>query len=215
MAAASCNQNPAVLLQEPDDFADFHVPWTFLRSCTALQSAARFGKWICPQRIQGAPSMSLTIRRVVTGHDQQGRAIVAVDETAKNVVETRPGAQAAVIWTTEGFPVDNDDDLDASTRKVGTTLANGSVFRVVSFGPGVAPRNHRTDSIDYAVVISGEIDMELDEGKSVHLKAGDVMVQRGTIHNWVNRGTAPCVIAFTLIAAKPVTAGGKTLAAVG
>jgi quercetin dioxygenase-like cupin family protein len=159
--------------------------------------------------------MSLTVRRVVTGHDRQGRAIVAIDEIATNVVQTRPGAQAAVIWTTEGFPIDNDDDLDASTRKVGTTLANGSVFRVVSFGPGVAPRNHRTDSIDYAVVISGEIDMELDDGKSVHLKAGDVMVQRGTIHNWVNRGTAPCVIAFTLIAAEPVTAGGKTLNAVG
>jgi quercetin dioxygenase-like cupin family protein len=159
--------------------------------------------------------MSLSVRRVVTGHDQQGRAIVAIDEIARNVVQSRPGAQAAVIWTTEGFPIDNDGNSDSSSRKVGTTLANGSVFRVVSFGPGVAPRNHRTDSIDYAVVISGEIDMELDDGKSVHLKAGDVMVQRGTIHNWVNRGTAPCVIAFTLIAAKPVTAGGKTLNAVG
>jgi quercetin dioxygenase-like cupin family protein len=78
----------------------------------------------------------------------------------------------------------------------------------------VAPRNHRTDSIDYAVVMSGEIDMELD-GTSVHLKAGDVLVQRGTIHNWVNKGTAPCVIAFTLVSAKPVTAGGKSLAAQG
>jgi len=88
------------------------------------------------------------------------------------------------------------------------------VFRIVSFGPGVAPRNHRTDSIDYAVVMSGEIDMELDIG-SVHLKAGDVLVQRGTIHNWVNKGTAPCVIAFTLISAKPVSAGGKRLDARG
>ena len=96
----------------------------------------------------------------------------------------------------------------------GTTLDNGTVFRVVSFGPGVTPRNHRTDSIDYAVVMSGEIDMELD-GESVHLKAGDVLVQRGTIHNWVNQGSAPCVIAFVLVAAKPVTAGGKVLNAVG
>ena len=67
-------------------------------------------------------------------------------------------------------------------RKVGTTLDNGTVFRVVSFGPGVTPRNHRTDSIDYGTVISGEINMELD-GTSVHLKAGDLLVQRGTIHN--------------------------------
>jgi quercetin dioxygenase-like cupin family protein len=159
--------------------------------------------------------MSLTIRRVITGHDKNGRAIVAIDESVKNVAQSRPGAQAAVIWTSEGFPVDNDGDADTSGRKVGTTLDNGIVFRVVSFGPGVSPRNHRTDSIDYAVVIAGEIDMELDDGKSVHLKAGDVLVQRGTIHNWVNKGTAPCVIAFTLVAAKPVTAGGKVLNAVG
>jgi mannose-6-phosphate isomerase-like protein (cupin superfamily) len=78
----------------------------------------------------------------------------------------------------------------------------------------VAPRNHRTDSIDYAVIMSGEIDMELDVGK-VHLKAGDVLVQRGTIHNWVNTGSEPCVIAFTLVAAKSVTAAGKMLPAQG
>jgi len=159
--------------------------------------------------------MSLTVRRVVTGHDKNGRAIVTIDETARNVIQGRPGAHAAVIWTSEGFPVDNGGDADTSGRKVGTTLDNGTVFRVVSFAPGVAPRNHRTDSIDYAVVMSGEIDMELDDGKSVHLKAGDVLVQRGTIHNWVNKGTAPCIIAVVLVAAKPVTAGGKVLNAVG
>jgi quercetin dioxygenase-like cupin family protein len=158
--------------------------------------------------------MSLSIRRVVTGHDGNGRATVKIDELAKNVISARPGAHATVIWTTEGFPVNNDGDADDSTRKVGTTLDNGTVFRVVSFGPGVSPRNHRTDSIDYAVVISGEIDMELDD-ETVHLKAGDVMVQRGTIHNWVNKGSAPCVIAFTLVAAKPVSAGGKVLHAHG
>jgi quercetin dioxygenase-like cupin family protein len=88
------------------------------------------------------------------------------------------------------------------------------VFRVVRFEPGVVPRNHRTDSIDYAVVLDGEIDMDLD-GETVHLKAGDVLVQRGTIHNWINRGTKPCTIAFVLIDAKPVTAGGKRLDAIG
>jgi quercetin dioxygenase-like cupin family protein len=158
--------------------------------------------------------MSLQIRRVVTGHDDQGRAKVLIDETVKNVHSQRPGALYSVIWSTEGFPVNNDGDVDPSGKKIGTTLDNGSVFRIVSFGPGVSPRNHRTDSIDYAVVMSGEIDMELDIG-SVHLKAGDVLVQRGTIHNWVNKSTAPCVSAFTLIAAKPATAGGKALPAHG
>ena len=158
--------------------------------------------------------MNLNIRRVITGHDNQGRAKVLIDETVKNVTSARPGADASVIWSSEGFPVNNDGDNDPSGRKIGTTLDNGTVFRIVSFGPGVAARNHRTDSIDYAVVMSGEIDMELDIG-SVHLKAGDVMVQRGTIHNWVNNGKNPCVIAFTLVAAKPVSAGGKTLPAQG
>jgi quercetin dioxygenase-like cupin family protein len=156
--------------------------------------------------------MSINVRRVVTGHDDQGRAKVLIDETVKNVASQRPGALYSVIWSSEGFPVNNDGDADPSGKKIGTTISNGTVFRVVSFGPGVAPRNHRTDSIDYAVVMSGEIDMELDIGK-VHLKAGDVLVQRGTIHNWVNNGSEPCVIAFTLVSAKSVTAGEKTLPA--
>jgi quercetin dioxygenase-like cupin family protein len=158
--------------------------------------------------------MGLTFRRVVTGHDEQGRAKVIIDETVSNISSPRPGAQYGTVWITEDFPISNDGDADPSGKTIGTTVPNGSVFRVISFGPGVAPRNHRTDSIDYAVVMSGEIDMELDVG-SVHLKAGDVLVQRGTIHNWINKGKEPCVIAVVLISSKPVTAGGKTLAAQG
>jgi quercetin dioxygenase-like cupin family protein len=158
--------------------------------------------------------MSLNLRRVVTGHDANGCAVVKIDEVSKNLVSSRPGSTACVVWTTESFPVNNTGDTDEGLRKVGTTLNNGTVFRVVEFAPGVAPRVHRTDSIDYAVVMSGEIDMELDDSV-VHLKTGDVLVQRGTIHNWVNRGLQPCVIAFILIDAKPVEAGGKVLRAEG
>jgi quercetin dioxygenase-like cupin family protein len=158
--------------------------------------------------------MALNLRRVVTGHEANGHAVVKIDEVSKNLVSSRPGSTACVVWTTESFPVNNTGDADEGLRKVGTTLNNGTVFRVVEFAPGVAPRVHRTDSIDYAVVMSGEIDMELDDSV-VHLKAGDVLVQRGTIHNWINRGTQPCVIAFILIDAKPVEAGGKVLRAEG
>ena len=158
--------------------------------------------------------MALQIRRVVTGHDSSGRAVVKIDEVARNLVSSRAGATACVVWTTECFPVGNTGEEDAGLRKTGTTLDNGTVFRILELAPGVTPRNHRTDSIDYAVVMSGEVDMELDDTK-VHLKAGDVLVQRGTIHNWVNHGTEPCVIAFVLIAAKPVTVGGKVLHAQG
>jgi quercetin dioxygenase-like cupin family protein len=158
--------------------------------------------------------MAVQVRRVITGHDANGRAVVKFDEVSKNITSSRPGATACVVWTTESFPVNNTGDADEGLREVGTTLKNGTVFRVIEFAPGVAPRNHRTDSIDYAVVVSGEIDMEL-ENSVVHLKAGDVLVQRGTIHNWVNRGTTPCVMAFVLIDAKPVEVDGKVLNAVG
>jgi len=158
--------------------------------------------------------MGLQVRRVITGHDAKGRAVVKIDEVSKNVASNRPGASACVVWSTEGFPANNDGQADDGLKKVGTTLKNGTVFRIIEFAPGVAPRNHRTDSIDYIVVMSGEIDMEL-EGSTVHLKAGDVMVQRGTIHNWVNRGTQSCVLAVVLVDAKPVEAGGTVLNAMG
>jgi len=158
--------------------------------------------------------MALRLRRVVTGHDANGKAVVKIDEVSQNLAMGRPGRSACVVWTTESFPANNTGEADEGLRQVGTTLKNGTVFRVIEFSPGVAPRNHRTDSIDYAVVMSGEIDMELDD-TVVHLKAGDVLVQRGTIHNWVNRGTEPCVMAFILIDAKPVEVGGKVLSAVG
>ena len=126
----------------------------------------------------------MQLRRVVTGHDANGRAVVVSDENVKNVVSARPGASASVIWTTEKFPVNNDGNEDTSQRATGTTLPNGTVFRVVEIGPGGVPRIHRTDSVD-------------------------------TIHAWVNKGTEPCTIAFVLIDAKSVTAGGKVLHAEG
>jgi quercetin dioxygenase-like cupin family protein len=159
--------------------------------------------------------MSLKIRRVVTGHTENGRAKVEIDEIATNVISNRPGASSCVVWSTKGFPVDNDGFTDPTKASFKTTVDNGTVFRIVRYEPGVTPRNHRTDSIDYAVVISGAIEMELDDGVVVKLKAGDVLVQRGTIHNWVNRGTEPCVVAFVLISAKPVSAGGQPLDAIG
>jgi len=159
--------------------------------------------------------MALRVRRVVTGHDSEGRAVVVSDGPLANVTSRRPAHEAAAVWTTRGYPVSNDGSDDPSRREIGSTVKDGTVFRVVSYGPGCAPRRHRTDSIDYAVVMSGEIDMELDGGEAVHLKAGDVLVQRGTIHNWVNNGVEPCVIAFVLIDARPVEVGGRVLNATG
>jgi quercetin dioxygenase-like cupin family protein len=156
----------------------------------------------------------MQIRRVVTGHNDQGKAIVAIDDVLE-FGSSRPGTGARVIWTTTGFPVSNEGSADTKDGASATTLANGTVFRIVEFGPGNSPRMHRTDSIDYAIVMSGEIDMELDDGATIQVKAGDVLVQRGTIHNWVNHYAEPCRIAFVLIDAKPVAAGGQALHAIG
>jgi quercetin dioxygenase-like cupin family protein len=118
-------------------------------------------------------------RRVVTDHDAQGRALVASDEICAKAVSARAGHERLELW--KG--------------------ADGTVFRLVRYEPGVAPRNHRTETVDYAIVLSGEIEMELD-GSVVRLREGDVLVQQNTMHNWVNRGTQACVIAFVLVPAK-------------
>ena len=144
--------------------------------------------------------MTLEVRRVVTGHDKNGKARVIIDELSDNVISRRAGQQSTVIWATDQTPPNLEALNDLSPDVKSTTVANGTVFRVSRFEPGVAPRNHRTASMDYAVVLSGQIDMELDDGEVVNLRAGDVLVQRGTVHNWTNPGTEPCIIAFILMA---------------
>lgn len=155
----------------------------------------------------------MKIRRVVTGHKPNGEATIVIDELSSDVVSFRPGATVCNIWSASS-PANNDDSTDGAKQIVGTAMKGRSVFRVIEYAPGVAPRNHRTDSIDYAIVLSGEITMEIDR-ETVVLRAGDVLVQRGTIHNWVNRGDVPCVIAFVLIDAAPVTIAGDTITALG
>lgn len=157
----------------------------------------------------------LSVRRVVTGHAPSGRATVIVDEIATQVSTLRQGAEAAVVWTTEGFPVSNDGNADEATRKVATAHPNGTVFRVIDYAPGVTPRFHRTESIDYAVVMSGEIWMKLDAGEEVLLRAGDVLVQRGTIHDWINRSSEICRIAFVLVSASRVANANADMSAEG
>ena len=158
--------------------------------------------------------MSFRVRRVVTGHNAAGKAVILKDEICGNVASRRPGQQGCVVWTTDRSPADNTDEADGGSRTVGTTMPNGTVFRIVRYEPGVTPRMHRSDSIDYAVVLEGSITMQLDDGVEVTLGAGDTLVQRGTIHNWTNKGNVACVVAFVLIDAKPVEIGGKRLDAV-
>ena len=145
----------------------------------------------------------LNVRRVVTGHDSGGKAVAIYDGVAGNIADPRPGVQTALIWTTDSTPAEltGYDDRGANTVPRAPAY-RGSTFRVIEFSPGNQRDMHVTPTIDYAVVMEGEIDMELDDGVEVHLQAGDVLVQRATVHNWVNHGDAPCVIAFVLIDAQ-------------
>jgi mannose-6-phosphate isomerase-like protein (cupin superfamily) len=176
--------------------------------------------------------MSSPIRRVVTGKDATGKAIAMIDGPAPSVHQrSEMGLAISLLWVTDSVPADLSSNADAGLRKVGIPPpTGGTIFRIVEFGPekdvaadyetrlkviqgmGLAPEGptrqrprdpamHRTRTIDYAVILSGEIDMLLDDSE-VHLKAGDVVVQRGTNHAWVNRGSAPCQVAFILIDAK-------------
>ena len=145
------------------------------------------------------------IRRVVTGHDTRHVAKVIMEGRATNWKSSSPGTVSTLIWSTDASPADiavGEPIEDCGARVLGTAPpARGTRFAVIDFPPGNSGRMHRTETIDYVIVIAGEIDMDMDDS-TVHLRAGDIMVQRGTNHAWVNRGTEPCRIAFILIDAQ-------------
>lgn len=172
------------------------------------------------------------IRRIVTTVDDAGKAVVLFDSENPHRV-TRPGRGniSNLLWVTDQCPADITGVSDRAAISVGTSPpASGSVFRVIDYPPttpeaenvdvslrmkelahepdicGRPPRHpfmHRTRTIDYAIILSGEIDMLLDDSE-IHLKAGDVLIQQGTNHAWINRGKEICRIAFVLIDAKPI-----------
>jgi quercetin dioxygenase-like cupin family protein len=161
--------------------------------------------------------MALEVRRIVTGHDSKGKAVVASDERLKAVARRGPYISGCEIWSSDKMPVDNSTEAAAAQRAgfvkrynyVGT--GQGTVVRITQLEAGGPKFMHRTETLDYAILLSGACDLELDDGKVLHLTAGDVVVQRGTMHAWVNHGPGPCVFAFILIDAQPATEGGTPL----
>jgi quercetin dioxygenase-like cupin family protein len=152
------------------------------------------------------------VRRIVTGHDEAGRAVFTADDLLP--VNPIPSGDAAfsLIWTTATVPADNNDDTDGRSRDAGLTLHQGSVIRIVDMLPGGVSPFHRSSSIDYGIVLSGEVELELDDGAVTTAFAGDIIVQRGTIHLWRNpSATEKCRIAFVLIEAAPRMVDGKPL----
>jgi quercetin dioxygenase-like cupin family protein len=142
-------------------------------------------------------------RRVVTGFNKAGKSCIKWDNEIE-AVNLRPGFDNTPLWATKKLPAETTEE-DPNTWDLGTSLAGGSVFRLGTYAPGNIARWHSTDSVDYAICLSGELVMQMEDGE-VNLKPGDIVIQRGTNHNWVNKGKVPCVMAFILIA----TEGGKT-----
>jgi hypothetical protein len=172
------------------------------------------------------------IRRVVTGHDAQGKAVVVFDGDASNVVRPshRPGVAIHNLWLIDSAPAEISKEDETGNRTIGLLPPkNGSVFRIIEFPPesawidavdpeaakaawesigaghvgdtgGAAPHPlmHKTETVDYAVCLEGEIYLVLDASE-VLIRAGDTVVQRGTNHAWSNRSDAVCKMMFVLI----------------
>jgi mannose-6-phosphate isomerase-like protein (cupin superfamily) len=171
------------------------------------------------------------IRRVVTGHDRDGKSIFIMDGKAPNILEMKsmPGVALTDLWRTTTSPALNSGNKDAAAGRIKLEPpGNGTILRIVEFpsdaawrktadakaafasiGAGGAPDResgdpmmHTTATVDYIIVLKGEIYAILDKGEKL-LKQGDILVQRGTNHSWSVRGEEPCVIAAILVSAKP------------
>lgn len=174
------------------------------------------------------------VRRVVTGHDAQGASVFVEDGIAPNVKEmaSMPGLALTDLWETGGAPASNEGAKDAAARPVRLEPPkNGTLLRIVEFPPDSAwrsgadgreafksigaghaqdrssgdPMMHRTSTVDYIIVLKGEIHAIMEKGETL-LRAGDILVQRGTNHSWSVRGNEPCIVAAVLVNAKPVGA---------
>jgi mannose-6-phosphate isomerase-like protein (cupin superfamily) len=171
------------------------------------------------------------VRRVLTGHDAEGRSTFIADGPAQNVKEmaSMPGLALTDLWETSDAPANNEGDGDAAARPVRLEPPpRGTILRIVEFPPDSQwrtradareafdsigaqhapdktssdPMMHKTSTVDYIIVLKGEIHAVLENGEKL-LRPGDIIVQRGTNHSWSVRGSEPCIIAAVLVSAKP------------
>ncbi|TXS90307.1 cupin domain-containing protein [Parahaliea maris] len=152
------------------------------------------------------------VRRVVTGHNDSGRAVFASDSSFETQLIPSGDARFTLLWTAPDLPVENNDPVDGRERDAGLTLQGGSVIRVVDMLPGQSSPMHRSNSLDYGIVLSGQLELELDDSATTLLGPGDIVIQRGTIHLWRNPSeTETCRIVFVLTEATAVEVNGQPL----
>jgi naringenin degradation protein FdeH len=154
------------------------------------------------------PRSAPNFRRVVTGHDASGKPVIWIDGNATNHKFPSEKITSTLMWSTDENPTQLLTEKDEGARVLGSAPpANGSRFTMMEFQPGNAAHLHRTDTVDYVICLAGEIDMFLDDTQFTTLRAGDVLIQRGTYHAWANRSDKPCRIAVVLLDALPKREG--------
>jgi len=150
------------------------------------------------------------IRRVVTGHDAQNNPRILMDAGAANSRSSSPGLVSTLVWSSNETPADiavGASIVDMGNRQLGSVAPpNGTRFAIIDFPPGAPRAYHRTDTLDYVIVLEGTIELEIGE-QTTQLKAGDIVIQRGTDHAWLNKSATRCRIAVIVIDGKPLGIG--------
>jgi quercetin dioxygenase-like cupin family protein len=151
------------------------------------------------------------VQRVVTGHDEHGRAVFKSQDENPTRMIASGDASFLTIWSTQTVPANNNDERDGRDLPTGLTLERGSVIRITDMLPGKESPMHRTNSIDYGIVLKGEIELELEDGRKTTVREGGIIIQRGTNHLWRNTTDRPTRIAFILIEAPAYLHDGRPL----
>ncbi|KAJ7125617.1 hypothetical protein C8R43DRAFT_1029587 [Mycena crocata] len=158
------------------------------------------------------------VRRIVTGHNDKGFGSIQTDSALRfEDIPGMAGARSAAVWVTnDGIPTnDNNKSEDGASRVVdGIVHPNGTNLRCTDLAPGAQTPMHRTSSVDYNILLQGELILTMDDGSETHLKnPGDTVVQKGTMHAWRNPSTEWTRWMSAIIAAEPAVIGGKALEA--
>lgn len=140
--------------------------------------------------------MAKPVRRLVTGHRADGRSTVLLDGPAPNVKQRQAGNASTLLWVSDECPAQVSGSGDRAAREIGVPPPARARRH-----PPRHPAIHRTRSLDYVIVLEGEITLLLDDGDVV-LKAGDVVIQQATNHAWINRGSATCRLGMVFLDAK-------------
>lgn len=203
------------------DLRRHQLELALLKSCLkphlATDLIASASSWVKMSTDSTLPSKLPDPTIHITSHDSNSHAKLHSSSPNKWTWYEDMGVGFNVVYTTSAFPPSMNDEVDIKSHEatmasgeLGLVQKNGTVCRIVDFSPEGKPHMHRTQSLDYGIVLFGEVIMELDDGSITHLKQGDVAVQRGTNHSWRNPSTtAWSRMLFVLQDSQPLIVNGQ------